>query len=191
MDGYRPRLSGWRRKEPQRWRTHRMVDDLVNLCGNSMYPQVSMGPYGYRPEAGSYALERAAMLSMIQHPLRRPSAVEQWSPLEVAKFEGAMCIYGKQFHKIAAEVGTKTCQQAIEFYYVWKLTGHYKQWKKVFYGTAWVQRAEAEKREHAIAAVAADARGHAVATAAAADAAAAVVAAAQDDSGDYSGSGSA
>jgi hypothetical protein len=68
---------------------------------------------------------------------------------------------------VASEVGTKTCQQTIEFYYVWKLSGHYRQWKKLYYGPDWARR-QNEARDAAIAA--APAPGHASAAAAAAGA---------------------
>ncbi len=49
-----------------------------------------------------------------------------------SQFEGAICIHGKLFHKVAKAVETKTCSEVIEFYYVWKKTGHYKQWKTMY-----------------------------------------------------------
>lgn len=39
-------------------------------------------------------------------------------------------IFGLQvFHKVAAAVDGKTVPDVIEFYYMWKKTNHYKQWK--------------------------------------------------------------
>lgn len=36
------------------------------------------------------------------------------------------------FHKVAKEVDGKTVPDVIEFYYMWKKTGHYKQWKAMW-----------------------------------------------------------
>ena len=39
------------------------------------------------------------------------------SPLEVAKFEGGICLFGKRFHKLQQLIKTKTCKEIVEFYY--------------------------------------------------------------------------
>jgi hypothetical protein len=49
--------------------------------------------------------------------------------LEIATFEAAMAVHGKVFEKVQKEVKTKTCQEIIDFYYVWKKTRHYARWK--------------------------------------------------------------
>lgn len=36
------------------------------------------------------------------------------------------------FHKVAREVEGKTVPDVIEFYYMWKKTHHYKQWKAMW-----------------------------------------------------------
>lgn len=43
-----------------------------------------------------------------------------------------MTLFGKKFHKIQKCVQTKSVKEIIEFYYFWKKTSHYKQWKKSF-----------------------------------------------------------
>ena len=64
-------------------------------------------------------------------PLRQPSVLDEWSPLEVALFEAGICSYGKDFHAIARLMGgRKACGQCVEFYYVWKKSGHYAMWKE-------------------------------------------------------------
>ncbi|CAN0257073.1 unnamed protein product, partial [Phaeothamnion confervicola] len=93
---------------------------------------VAVGSFGYNPEAGAFPLERPAMLGIVLHELRRPSVMERWSPLEIAIFEGAVFKHGKLFHEIAKVVGTKSVQECIAFYYMWKKTSHYKQWKVCF-----------------------------------------------------------
>ncbi|CAM9999812.1 unnamed protein product, partial [Discosporangium mesarthrocarpum] len=112
-----------------RWRMHRMTEDYVNTCGNIMYPQVSVGAYGFSPEEGRHPIDRPATLGMIQSSLYRPPVISRWSPYQVACFEAAMHVYGKEFHLVAMAVEGKECTDVVEFYYVWKKTDHYKQWK--------------------------------------------------------------
>ena len=64
-------------------------------------------------------------------PLRKSSVLDDWTPLEVALFESGICSYGKDFHAISRLMaGRKTCGQCVEFYYVWKKSGHYAMWKE-------------------------------------------------------------
>ena len=71
-------------------------------------------------------------LGYILNPLRKPFVVEKWSPFEISVFEGSIALYGKHFHTIQKLVKTKTVKECIEFYYFWKKTSHYKQWKKSY-----------------------------------------------------------
>ncbi|RYY81581.1 hypothetical protein EON63_15160 [archaeon] len=109
---------------------------------------------------------------------------ERWSPYEIAAFEAAIALYGKNFHTIQTyvsdctfifmrhlthiltmfprlfcypcvylvceleyynyniyfvcvcllyiQVTTKTTQEVIAFYYDWKKTSHYTQWKQTY-----------------------------------------------------------
>ena len=41
-------------------------------------------------------------------------------------------IYGKNFHFIQNEIKTKTCKECVAFYYLWKKTERYTQWKEEF-----------------------------------------------------------
>ena len=64
-------------------------------------------------------------------PLRKASVLDEWTPMEVALFESGVCSYGKDFHAISRLMaGRKTCGQCVEFYYVWKKSGHYAMWKE-------------------------------------------------------------
>jgi len=80
----------------------------------------------------SYPLQHMSALAFLKSAVRRPTVMEQWSPYEIALFEAAMAEYGKEFYRIAKEIGSKTTQEVIEFYYIWKKTSHYKQWKKEY-----------------------------------------------------------
>ena len=46
-----------------------------------------------------------------------------------------MAHYGKDFYAISKEfppMATKSTQQIVDFYYLWKKTAHYKKWKKTY-----------------------------------------------------------
>jgi hypothetical protein len=60
-------------------------------------------------------------------------SVEKWSPYEIALFEACITLNGKNFHKIQKYIQTKTVKEIIEFYYEWKKTQHYKEWKKSYF----------------------------------------------------------
>mmetsp|Transcript_18794 Transcript_18794/g.46569 ORF Transcript_18794/g.46569 Transcript_18794/m.46569 type:complete len:294 (-) Transcript_18794:70-951(-) len=115
-----------------RWRTHQMAEDYVGAVAKLMYPGTKFGPYGYNHNMREFPLEYISVLAFIKSPLRRPTVIEKWSPYEVALFEGAMLHYGKEFHLVSREIKTKTTQEVIDFYYVWKKTAHYKKWKEQF-----------------------------------------------------------
>ncbi|CAM9717494.1 unnamed protein product, partial [Ascophyllum nodosum] len=121
-----------------------MVEDYVNTCGNIMYPQVTVGPFGYNPSEGRFPLERPSTLGIMRAEIRRPTVIEKWSPYQVALFEGAISIHGKVFHDVAREVEGKTVADVIEFYYIWKKTDHYKQWKSKWRAEQMILRAHEE-----------------------------------------------
>lgn len=63
----------------------------------------------------------------------RPTTIlEQWNPREIALFEAAMYLHGKEFHKIQTVIRTKTTKDIVAFYYVWKKTSHYSKWKQQY-----------------------------------------------------------
>lgn len=55
-----------------------------------------------------------------------------WSPYEIALFGAAMAECGKQFHRIQQIVHSKRTTEIIDFYYIWKKTSHYTNWKKTY-----------------------------------------------------------
>ncbi len=119
-------------KGADRWRVHRQTEDYVNVVGDIMYPNTKFSPFGYDPVNKLYPLSRVTALGFLTNPIRKPSAIEKWSPLEIATFEASISLFGKDFPKIKKYVSTKSVKEVIEFYYAWKKTNHYKQWKKVY-----------------------------------------------------------
>jgi hypothetical protein len=97
-----------------------------------LFEKDQLGPYGYDPEHNSWPLQCVSTLQYIQSKLRRGSVLERWSPLEIATFEAALSIHGKVFDKVQKEIRSKTCQEVIDFYYVWKKTEHYARWKEEY-----------------------------------------------------------
>lgn len=104
----------------------------VNLAAEMMNPKVVQTGYGFSPDQGKFPFERLNTLGLILCPLRKPSVMEKWSPYEIAVFEGSIALYGKNFHAIQKYVESKTVKDVIEFYYEWKKTSHYKEWKKQY-----------------------------------------------------------
>lgn len=129
--------SGSKRKREvesrqQQWRTSRMVEDYVNLVSDLMVPNVKFARYGFAAEFGEYPVERPTLLGVLMSPCRRPTVFENWSPREIAVFEGCIALYGKDFRTIQRFVRTKNTKEIIEFYYLWKLSSHYTEWKRNF-----------------------------------------------------------
>ena len=79
-----------------------------------------------------WALLRRTTLGRLTSPIREPTVLEKWSPYEVALFESGICLTGKLFTALAAVVKTKTAAECIEFFYVWKKSKNYAQWKATF-----------------------------------------------------------
>jgi len=109
-------------------------DDYMTVVSDMIYPKVSFGNYASTGniDEGEYPLERINTLGILLCGARRRTAFEKWNPYEIALFEGAISLFGKEFHVISKIVGTKTCKECIEFYYLWKKTHHYHAWKKSY-----------------------------------------------------------
>ena len=107
-----------------------MVEDYTNFVGELMYPKNVFGPYGSVPEEGRCRLSRVNTLGYLTSSLRRPSVLEKWSPYDVAVFESCLTLFGKDFWQVSKILKSKSTMEVIEFYYSWKKTDHYKQWKR-------------------------------------------------------------
>eukprot|EP00941_MAST-03F_sp_MAST-3F-sp1_P006049 g6049.t1 len=75
---------------------------------------------------------RPAMAGLLASPFHKVVVTDRWSPLEVAKFEAALCIWGKHFHRVQSVVKTKCTKEVIEFYYAWKKSPNYQKWKRSY-----------------------------------------------------------
>ncbi len=81
----------------------------------------------------SQYLVHISALGYLKSPLRRPTVIEKWSPYEIAMFEASIAEHGKNFARIQQDIRThKSVPDVIEFYYIWKKTSHYAQWKKEY-----------------------------------------------------------
>jgi len=100
------------------------LESYLGLVGGLYYTAPELGRSGR-----DWALLRRTTLGVLTSPVREPSVVDRWAPLEVARFEAALAVIGKAFPAIAKIVGTKTAADCVEFYYVWKQTKNYAAWK--------------------------------------------------------------
>ncbi len=101
------------------------LDEYLAWLGNTYYTSAETGM-----ASGQWALLRRTTLGRLTSPVRETSPLDLWAPLEVAKFESAICLVGKQFPLISKVIGTKTASEVIEFYYLWKQSKNYKIWKE-------------------------------------------------------------
>lgn len=115
-----------------------MTEDYVGLASRMMmYPLVkNLGSFGYtvvpQQRDKPCPLEHVSALAFLKSPVREPSVFEKWAPYDVALFEAAMAVHGKEFFLVQKDIPSKTTKDVIEFYYVWKKTSHYTKWKKEF-----------------------------------------------------------
>jgi len=72
-----------------------------------------------------YDLFQYPTLYLLLTPLRQSHALDSWSPYELALFEAGMMSIGKDFHEIHKLIGTKSTNDVVELYYIWKRTSHY------------------------------------------------------------------
>jgi len=55
---------------------------------------------------------------------------ETWTLHDIALFEAAFALYGKDFVSIQQIVSSKTSQEIVDFFYLWKMTSHYRVCKR-------------------------------------------------------------
>jgi len=91
------------------------LDDYLAWVGAAYYTATEAGA-----SCRDWALLRRTTLGRLCAPARAPAPFDEWAPLEVAKFEAALCVHGKNFPLVASLVGTKSVAKVVEFYYHWK-----------------------------------------------------------------------
>ena len=112
------------------------LDEHLAWLGNTYYTSQEAGM-----ACGQWALLRRTTLGRLTSPVREGSPLDHWAPIEVAKFESALCLVGKQFALVARAVGTKSTKDVIEFYYLWKQSKNYAAWKEALcVARAWGRR---------------------------------------------------
>lgn len=107
----------------KRWRAHCMMEDYIESVGQLMMPGTTLNPH--------YA-ERVTALGYLTSPSRRKTIWEDWSPRQVALFEAGILQYGKDFSTISNLLEKKETKDVVAFYYVWKKTRHYQEWKRQY-----------------------------------------------------------
>lgn len=106
---------------------HQMLDDYVSMVGNFVFPSEG------HVESLGLESHRSTALGYLRSPLRRPTVWEDWSPKEIAIFEAALMQHGKEFSLLAKKyLPKKSCKEVVAFYYAWKKTRHYQQWKSEY-----------------------------------------------------------
>ena len=132
----------------KRWRAHVWMEYYTEAVGHLMMPPDKTvasisgcaGAGGAAAGGGvgnvnpySDGLERITTLGYLTSPLRQRTVWEDWSPREVALFEAALMQYGKDFSRIAHKhLMNKETKDVVAFYYIWKKTQHYKEWKRQY-----------------------------------------------------------
>ncbi len=104
------------------------MDDYLDMVGRMFYAPREVGG-----ATADFALVRRTTLGRLTSPARGPGHVlERWAPIEVARFEAALCLVGKSFPQVAAAVGSKSAEECVEFYYAWKQSKNYAAWKATY-----------------------------------------------------------
>jgi len=103
------------------------LDDYLNFVGRTYYPDKEDGA-----ATSDFSILRRTTLGLLNSPVRVPTIIEKWAPIEIARFESAICLVGKSFAQVSKAIGTKTTSEVIEFYYLWKQSKNYQTWKRTF-----------------------------------------------------------
>jgi hypothetical protein len=104
------------------------MDDYLATVARTYYGAREAGAGA----AADFSLLRRTTLGLLTSPCREPLVTDRWAPLEVAKFEAALCLVGKNFSHVAAIIGTKSTADCVEFFYAWKQSQNYAAWKATF-----------------------------------------------------------
>ena len=72
------------------------LDEYLSWVGDAYYTATESGA-----ACRDWALLRRTTLGRLTAPAREGHVFDSWTPLQVAKFEGAICLYGKNFSQIS------------------------------------------------------------------------------------------
>ena len=103
------------------------LDDYLGFVSKTYYPDKEEGA-----ATAEFSMVRRTTLGLLNSPIRVPTVIEKWAPIEIARFESALCLVGKSFAQVAKAIGTKTTSEVIEFYYLWKQSKNYQTWKMTY-----------------------------------------------------------
>lgn len=103
------------------------LDDYLGFVSKTYYPDKEEGA-----ATADFSMVRRTTLGLLNSPIRVPTVIEKWAPIEIARFESALCLVGKSFAQVAKAIGTKTTSEVIEFYYLWKQSKNYQTWKMTY-----------------------------------------------------------
>ena len=109
------------------------TDALLSSVSALYYRHRSLHPSSPQDVLVSAEYDRSeyTTLDTLCSPLRQPSPLDSWSPLDVALFESGICCHGKDFHAVSRLMGgRRSVSECVEFYYLWKKSGHYAMWKE-------------------------------------------------------------
>jgi len=113
---------------PQRSAQAERLEDYLACVARTYYGAREVGAGA----GADFSLLRRTTLGLLASPCREPLVMDKWAPVEVARFEAALCLVGKNFAHVAAAIGSKTTADCVEFFYAWKQTSHYQLWKDTF-----------------------------------------------------------
>lgn len=108
------------------------IDELLSAVAQMYYPPVCKYKYSKEPEP-KWRSERSeteiSTLELLMSPLRKKSALDDWTPKEIALFEAGITSLGKDFGAIHQLIKTKSSKEVVDFFYTWKQSSHYLMWK--------------------------------------------------------------
>jgi len=131
-----PRMTTRTCKDPQK-----SLNKLLSVCTTDTYSSAPVDINGHSLMLGTshgnapnlVGITHHSTLGVLSSPLYSPTIEELWSGREVKLFESAICMFGKNFHAIRKGIKTKTTEEVIAFYYVWKKSDHYRIWKDSYH----------------------------------------------------------
>jgi hypothetical protein len=114
-----------------------VVENSTSAHSENSHPQTSTSSNGVSSitaaevwVSSEYDRTEYSTIDLLLSPLRKESVLDKWTAKEIALFEAGICTFGKEFHSIARLMPNKTTAECVDFYYLWKKSGHYALWKE-------------------------------------------------------------